>query len=244
MASAAYGGDHWSRNGQNGQFGLMQSNQIPKLHHAPSNPYYFNLVSSKEEPTFGNVKFVNHDNGKEASDGQGVGGQELASGGQESDGEGVFGHVVSGKESSVHGQPEEEEVYGTMEKSGTFHERPASESELGPIFGHVIAGPDGGQTLAGTFGSFSEPVDESSKNRNWQSSSQVTRSNSGSSSRRKVRQRTTSAPKSEPSSRSSSQVKSGPSYRSSAPGPGSMTANDFFGSVWHDKPVVVGTAGV
>lgn len=90
--SASYN-NHWSRNGQVGKFGMFQSNEIPKL--TPHNPYYYNLLSSREEPKFGDIKYTKEENTSQEGTGPVTSGQD---------------EVVFGKEISNGGQEEEEEV--------------------------------------------------------------------------------------------------------------------------------------
>lgn len=216
-----------------GKFGMIITNEIQRIPPLGviSNPYYYNLLTSREGPVFGNFKYTK-DEVSDSKDGN--------------------TEKVPPEESSspVESEAEKgEEVFG-IEKMvpGTFHDRPASESELGPIFGHVIVGTDGSQSLAGTFGEFeSSPSggggrkeisdDRTSKDRNSDGEINGRRRGSKSdTSRRKSSSRQSSSSSSSRSDTFGSSPQTGSR--------GSMTANDFFNAIWHEKPVVVGPGNV
>ena len=240
--------DHWSSYGSlsqggggvkeggvsGGKFGMMITNEIPKIPPpgVVSNPYYYNLLTSREGPVFGNFKYTK----EEVSDSKDGNTEKVppeeSSSPMESEGE------------------KGEEVFG-IEKMvpGTFHDRPASESELGPIFGHVIVGTDGSQSLAGTFGDF-ESSPSGGGERKEISSDRISsdRTSKDRTSDEKINGRRRGS-KSDTSRRKSSSRQSSSSGSDIFGSPqtgsrGSMTANDFFNAIWHEKPVVVGAGNV
>lgn len=250
--------DHWSSYGSlsqgggvkeggvnGGKFGMMNTNEIPRIPPPGviSNPYYYNLLTSRERPVFGNFKYTK----EEVSDSK--------------DGN---TEKVPPEESSnpIESEAEKgEEVFG-IEKMvpGTFHDRPASESELGPIFGHVIVGTDGSQSLAGKFGEFESspsggggrkeiPNDRPSKDRtsNDRISDDRTSKDRTSDGEINGRRRGSKSDTSRRKSSSRQSSSSGSDTFGSSPqtgSRGSMTANDFFNAIWHEKPVVVGAGNV
>lgn len=217
-----------------GKFGMMITNEIPRIPPPGviSSPYYYNLLTSREGPVFGKFKYTK----EEVSDTKDRNTEK-----------------VSPEESSSRMESEAEkgeQVFG-IEKMvpGTFHDRPASESELGPIFGHVIVGTDGSQSLAGTFGEFeSSPSDgggrkEVSNGRVSNGRTSKDRTSDGKINGRR-RGSKSDTNRRESSSRQSSSSGSDIFGSSQTGTRGSMTANDFFNAIWHEKPVVVGAGNV